>query len=76
MGTYDYSGCLSLPRVLYLRGDRLTVSAWVHNVFDEDYAVHGFYFGNDPRTFYANTPYTQYGPPRVAGLTLDYRLGE
>lgn len=23
MGSYDYAGCLSLPRVLYLCGDRL-----------------------------------------------------
>ena len=23
VGSYDYAGCLSLPRVLYLRGDRL-----------------------------------------------------
>ena len=23
VGSYDYAGCLSLPRVLYIRGDRL-----------------------------------------------------
>lgn len=67
-------------RLLHLsagwRGERLAVSAWLRNALDEDYAVHGFYFGNDPRTFYANTAYYQYGPPRVAGLGIDYRLGE
>ena len=23
VGSYDYAGCLSVPRIMYLRGDRL-----------------------------------------------------
>ena len=57
------------------RGGRIAIEAWVRNALDEDYAVHGFYFGNDPRKFYVNEPWYQYGPPRVAGLSLSYRMG-
>ncbi len=52
----------------------LEATLWVHNLLDEDYVVHGFYFGNDPRNFYANEAYYQFGAPRVAGLTLVYQL--
>ncbi len=65
-------------RLLHLgagwRGERLEVGAWVRNALDEDYAVQGFYFGNDPRKFYVNEPYWQYGPPRVAGFTVAYHF--
>jgi iron complex outermembrane recepter protein len=65
-------------RLLHLslgwRGERVEASAWVRNALDQDYAVHGFYFGNDPRKFYINEPYYQYGPPRVAGVSLSYAL--
>jgi outer membrane receptor protein involved in Fe transport len=67
-------------RLLHLstgwRGERLAATAWLRNALDEDYAVHGFYFGNDPRKFYVNEPYYQLGAPRTAGLTLDYRFGD
>jgi outer membrane receptor protein involved in Fe transport len=67
-------------RLLHLsagwRGERLRLGAWLRNALDEEYAVHGFYFGNDPRSFYANRAWWQYGPPRVAGLAVDYVLGE
>lgn len=59
---------------LAYRGARLEASLWVRNVFDEDYAVRGFYFGNDPRKFYVNEAYHQYGEPRVAGLSVRYTL--
>ena len=65
-------------RLLHLsagyRGDHVEATAWVRNVLDEDYVVHGFYFGNDPRKFYVNEPYYQYGAPRVAGVTVSYRF--
>lgn len=38
------------------------------------YVVHGFYFGNDPRTFYVNEAWYQYGAPRVAGVTVSWSL--
>jgi len=64
-------------QVLDLRAGRewgqWTVEAWVRNTLDEDYAVRGFYFGNEPPDF---TPqlYTRNGDPRHAGLTLRYRF--
>jgi len=49
-----------------------SVAAWCRNVLDEDYAVRGFYFGNEPPAF-EPTLYTRQGDPRQAGLTLRYR---
>ena len=57
------------------RGKALDVSAWLRNALDETYATHGFYFGNDPRKFYVNEPYYQFGAPRVAGISIDYHFG-
>jgi outer membrane receptor for ferric coprogen and ferric-rhodotorulic acid len=45
---------------------------WGRNLGDEDYAVHGLYFGNDPRKGWINETYYQYGEPRVVGLTVRY----
>ena len=52
------------------RADRWSVALWAQNLFDEDYAVRGFFFGNEPPEFPA-TLYTRRGDPRIAGLTLD-----
>jgi iron complex outermembrane receptor protein len=43
--------------------------AWVRNVFDKDYVVRGFYFGNEPPMF-ENKRYTQLGEPRQVGLSV------
>ena len=48
------------------------VSAWGRNLSDKDYAVRGFYFGNDPRDFYTAKGYTQLGEPRRYGITVKY----
>ena len=56
------------------RGDRIELTAWMRNALDEDYTVRGFYFGNDPRDFYTNKAYVQYGEPRVAGVSARYRF--
>ena len=64
-------------QVLDLRAGRdwgpWTVEVWARNMLDEDYAVRGFYFGNEPPDF---TPqlYTRNGDPRHVGLTLRYRF--
>ena len=50
------------------------ISLWARNLTDEDYATRGFYFGNDPRKFYANEEYFQYGEPRVFGANASYRF--
>lgn len=48
-----------------------TLSAWGRNIFDQNYATRGFYFGNEPPLF-ENTLYTKFGDPRSYGITLSY----
>ncbi|MEJ2602594.1 MAG: TonB-dependent receptor [Gammaproteobacteria bacterium] len=48
-----------------------TASLWARNVFDERYAVRGFYFGNEPPDF-PNELYVRLGDPRQIGVTLEY----
>lgn len=43
---------------------------FARNLLDEDYAVHGLYFGNDPRTGYLPERYLQDGEPRLVGLSV------
>ncbi|MFT4520653.1 MAG: iron complex outermembrane receptor protein [Halioglobus sp.] len=53
----------------------LSVTLWGRNLTDEDYAVHGLYFGADPRDnfgAFANTTYQQFGEPRTYGVELRY----
>ncbi|MFO1401560.1 MAG: TonB-dependent receptor [Steroidobacteraceae bacterium] len=52
---------------------RWDASLWVRNLFDRDYAVHGFYFGLEPPDFAAKQ-YLQAGDPRQVGVTLRYDL--
>lgn len=47
------------------------LSAWGRNIFDEDYAQRGFYFGNEPPAF-ENTLYTKFADPALFGFTLEY----
>ena len=54
-------------------GESWTVSLWARNVFGEDYAVRGFYFGNEPPDF-PNTLYTRLGDPRQVGVTIEKRF--
>ena len=51
------------------------LSVWARNLFDEDYATRGFYFGNEPPLF-ENTLYTKFGDPRSYGITLSYDYGK
>ncbi len=48
------------------------VYLWSRNVFDEDYAVRGFYFGNEPPDF-ENKLYTQLGEPRQVGVNVRWK---
>ena len=52
--------------------DTLNIRFWARNLTDKDYAVHGLYFGNDPRKDYVNESYHQYGEPRVFGVNIKY----
>jgi iron complex outermembrane recepter protein len=49
---------------------RWSIKLWARNLGDRDYAVRGFYFGNDPRDGYAAKGYTQLGEPRRYGVTF------
>ena len=51
---------------------RTELQLWGRNLTDKDYAVHGLYFGNDPRKGWINETYYQYGEPRVFGITARY----
>jgi iron complex outermembrane recepter protein len=50
-----------------------SVSGWLRNAFDANYALHGFYFQNEPPDF-ATKRYTSPGEPRQIGVTLRYQL--
>ena len=47
-----------------------SLQLWARNLFDKDYTVRGFYFGNEPPDFPA-TLYTRFGDPRQVGVTFD-----
>ena len=51
------------------RADSWSTTLWARNLFDEDYAVRGFYFGNEPPDF-PNALYTRAGDPRQVGVTF------
>lgn len=56
----------------YEIGD-ISIQAWVRNLLDENYHIHGLYFANDPRdAFSVNRSYYQFGEPRVYGVNLSY----
>lgn len=50
---------------------RFQLLLWSRNLFNEQYDVRGFYFGNEPPDF-PNKLYTQLGDPRAFGCTLSY----
>jgi len=50
----------------------LTLSLWGRNLADKDYAVRGFYFGNNPNNGWIAESYTQLGEPRVFGVSGQY----
>jgi outer membrane receptor protein involved in Fe transport len=49
--------------------DRWRATVWARNLFNQGYAVHGFYFGNEPPDF-PNKRYIQNGDPRQLGASL------
>lgn len=59
-------------RLGYAAG-RWTVSAWARNLFDESYAMRGFYFQNEPPDFPFRR-YVQLADGRQLGVTLNYRF--
>ena len=53
--------------------DRWSAQLWARNLFDEHYAVRGFYFGNEPPNF-LNELYFRYGDPHQIGVTIDMKF--
>ncbi len=53
--------------------ERWSAHLWVRNLFDEKYAVRGFFFGNEPPLF-ENTLYIRQGDPRLSGLTFEWKF--
>ena len=51
--------------------DRWSAMLWGRNVFDREYAIRGFYFGNEPPNF-ENKLYVQRGDPRQVGVSVHY----
>lgn len=49
------------------------LSVWARNLFDRNYAVRGFYFGNEPPDF-PNKLYTRLGDPRQVGVSIEMRF--
>ncbi|MBT8061744.1 MAG: TonB-dependent receptor, partial [Gammaproteobacteria bacterium] len=73
---YSHDEQASSRSVVNLRVKRLfdkwDISAWVRNLFDEDYFTRGFYFGLTPPLF-VRERFTRLGDPRHYGLTATYR---
>ena len=68
------SGSYSLANArLGYEADRWTAQIYARNLFDTEYAVRGFYFGNEPPNF-PNTLYIRQGDPRQIGVTIDMRF--
>jgi outer membrane receptor protein involved in Fe transport len=53
------------------RWDNWSATLWGRNVFDEDYATRGFFFGNEPPLF-EPTLYKRFGDPRQIGFTIAF----
>ncbi|MCL1049254.1 TonB-dependent receptor [Shewanella abyssi] len=54
--------------------DMWSAYLWGRNLFDEQYGVRGFYFGNEPDLGWADKQYVRYGDPRQLGLTLNVKF--
>jgi outer membrane receptor protein involved in Fe transport len=50
--------------------DNWLLQLWARNLFDENYAVRGFFFGNEPPDF-PPTLYTRLGDPRQIGVGIE-----
>jgi len=50
------------------------ISLHGHNLTDKDYAVKGFYFGNDPRDGYTSKTYTQLAAPRLITVQVTHNF--
>jgi len=49
----------------------LRISVWCNNLTNQEYAVRGFFFGNEPPDF-ASKRYVHLGDPRTFGVTTTF----
>ncbi len=55
--------------------ERWSTSVWIRNLFDEEYAVRGFYFSNDPNDpLFLPELFIRLGDPRHYGVTTSYHF--
>ncbi|AVI68348.1 TonB-dependent receptor [Shewanella sp. WE21] len=47
---------------------------WGRNLFNEEYGVRSFYFGNEPDNGWAEKQYIRYGDPRQIGVTFNVKF--
>lgn len=52
---------------------RWRIDGWVRNALNDDYAMRGFFFGNEPPDF-ADKLYVQLADPRAAGINFAWNL--
>ena len=67
---------VSNARIGY-EGNKWEIYLWAKNLFDKEYATRGYFFGNNPDTFYAPASPEQYirlGDPRQVGVTARVRF--
>jgi outer membrane receptor for ferric coprogen and ferric-rhodotorulic acid len=53
---------------------RWNFTLWGRNLSNQNYAVRGYFFGNDPRDGYADHTYVQLGEPRRYGVSVNVDL--
>ncbi|MGR8921684.1 MAG: TonB-dependent receptor [Gammaproteobacteria bacterium] len=71
----ELDGYTAMNLSLAWRYRKAELRAWARNLLNTEYAVHGLYFGNDPRDGFAvNRVYEQFGEPRVYGVELSWTL--
>ena len=62
---------ISISKIL----DEFKISVWAKNIFDQKYAVRGFYFGLIPPN-YEDQLWVSYGEPAQYGVSLDYNFND
>ncbi|MBF2755986.1 MAG: TonB-dependent receptor [Gammaproteobacteria bacterium AqS3] len=67
---------MHLRATWFLSSGNTQMSVWVRNLLDEEYFIHGLYFGNDARDGYTAKGYLQHGEPRHFGLSIRTRFGD
>lgn len=74
MGSERWAASAALARLRAgWRGAHWEFALWVHNLFDEEHATRGFYFGNEPPAF-EEKRYLRRGDPRHMGININWKM--